>query len=157
MRTLILWGTLFLVLGTLNGLILAKERTLENGTSILLPLAEGTPRSQIQGDHLTLQYRLTRQLHAAALERTGRLVIALDGSGVATFRRLHRGEELQSDEHLLHYHKRGGLRLGAESFFLGEGNAEQCAKARFAELKVDREGRNVLVGLRNADLRRLCE
>lgn len=157
MRSLILWGTLFLVLGTVNGLILAKERTLDEGTSILLPLAEGNPRSQMPGDYLDLRYRLPRQVHAAALEGRGRLVIALDGSGVATFRRPHRGEELRSDEHLLFYRKRGELRLGAESFFLGQGKAEPCAGARFAELKVDREGRNVLVGLRNTELRRLCQ
>lgn len=154
MRSTILWGTFLLVLGTVNGFILAKERTLAEGTSILLHLAQG-PRPLIQGDYMSLRYRLARQIPAAVLESSGHLVIALDGSGVASFRRLHRGEDLVSDEHLLFYRNRGGLRLGAESFFLGQGKAELFAGARFAELKVDREGRSVLVGLRDAELRRL--
>lgn len=155
MRAAILLGTLFLILGTVNGFILAKERTLAEGTSILLPLAKGNPRSRPQGGYMALQYRLARKLPATALETSGCLVVALDGSGVATFRRLHRGEKLSSDEHLLFYRKRGELRLGAESFYAGQGKTEPYAGARFAELKVDRGGRSVMVGLRDAELRRL--
>jgi uncharacterized membrane-anchored protein len=157
MRAVILCGTLFLVLGTVNGLILAKERTLAEGTSILLRLAPVDSRPPMRDDHMALRYRLTRQIPAAALESSGHLVVALDGSGVASFRRLHRGEALLSDEHLLFYRKRGGLHLGADAFLPGRDEAGRCAEAAYAELKVDREGRSVLVGLRNAELRLLCE
>jgi uncharacterized membrane-anchored protein len=156
MRAVILCGTLFLVLGAVNGFILAKERTLTEGTSILLPLAPVDSRPPTPEDYMALRYLLARQIPAAALESSGHLVVALDAGGVASFRRLHRGEALLSDEHLLFYRKRGGLRLGAEAFFPGDG-AEQCAGACFAEFKVDREGRSVLVGLRNAELRLLCD
>lgn len=156
MKPAVLLGTLLLILGAVNGFILAKERILDEGASILLPLASVSPRFPLQGNYLSLEYHLERRLPAAALDSSGHLVLALDGGGVASFRRLHRGEALLSDEQLLFYRKRGGLRLGAESFSLGLAKAEECAGARFAELKVDREGRSVLVGLRNSELRRVC-
>jgi len=156
MRSVIPWVTLFLVLGTVNGLILSKERTLDGGISILLSLAGENPRPA-RGNYPPLRFQLNRQLPAAALVRGGYLVMAIGGDGVATFRRIYRGGELRSDEHLLFYRKDAELRLGENSFFPGHGEEKQCAGARFAEFKVDRKGRSVLVGLRNADLRRVCE
>jgi uncharacterized membrane-anchored protein len=56
---------------------------------------------------------------------------------------------------LLKYRHSNQVRLGAESFFFEEGSAAQFERAKFGELKVAPDGSSVLVGLRDAELRRL--
>ena len=79
----------------------------------------------------------------------------LDKNQVARFVRIHDGEALQDNEHLLFFRNGKGLRLGAGSFFFQERTAEQYEHARCGELKVDASGDSILVGLRDAYLTQL--
>lgn len=99
---------------------------------------------------MQLAYALESSLPGDSLESgDGRIVIRLDGRGVASFVRVHAGERL------LRYRWRGRLRLGAESFFFQEGLADLYARARYGELKVAPDGGSVLVGLRDEALQRI--
>ena len=73
----------------------------------------------------------------------------LDGNKVATFVRLYSGETLSPNEVLLRYRKREDMRAGQNSFFIQEGSSNIFAKAKYAELKVDKSGESILVGLRD--------
>lgn len=146
------------VFGVIGGLIVHKEHVLASGKTVLLRLAPRDPRSLIQGDYMVLRYELATGPAEAAVAKgpaDGRLVIRLDPKGVAQFVRIHKGEATAADELLLRYRRRGGLRLGAESFFFQEGHAGRYEKARYGELKVSPSGQSVLVGLRDEDFRRL--
>ena len=86
---------------------------------------------------------------------TGIMVLVLDADGVGVFRRFDDGSPLRDDEVRLRYRHMlatGEFRLGAESFFFEEGQADEFAAARFGVLHVDEDGESVLVGL--ADARR---
>jgi uncharacterized membrane-anchored protein len=156
MRKFLFWGTTVLVLVAVNYLILAKERTLAGGRTMLLQLAPVDPRSLIQGDYMELRYALAREIPEGELKRDkGQIVVSLDANAVARFVRVHRGEKLQEGEYLLFYRNRGALRLGAESFMFQEGDAKLYSKAKYGELKVDASGRSVLVGLRGEDYKPL--
>jgi uncharacterized membrane-anchored protein len=141
---------------SINLLIVKKEDTLANGRTILLRLAPVDPRSLMQGDYMVLRYEIARGIYKEQLEDKGCIVVSLDQNDVAKFVRVHEGECLQTSEHLLFYRNRGGLRLGAESFMFQEGDADLYAKARYGELKVDRSGASVLVGLRDDDFKPLA-
>lgn len=82
------------------------------------------------------------------------MVVTLDDSSVATFKRFHSpATPLGAGEHLLRYRKSGnGIRLGAESFFFQEGNAKFYSGAKYGELRVAGSGDSVLVGLRGQEL-----
>lgn len=137
-----------------NGLIIQKERVLDSGAPVLVELRPADPRSLMQGDYMTLRYRIAdrRDQHA----RDGRMVVALDARGVASFVRWDDGAALKPGEKLLRFRDRdGGLRLGAEAFFFEEGKGELYAKAKYGELRVTRRGDAVLVGLRDGDRNRL--
>ena len=151
MKKLILWGTALLILAAVNFMILQKERTLTNGRTMLLRLAPRDPRSLMQGDYMVLRYALARAIPQEQLQAKGCIVVSLDEHDIAEFVRVHRDEELSSGEYLLFYRNRRGLRLGTESFFFQEGNADLYAGARYGELKVDKSGTSVLVGLRGED------
>ena len=121
---------------------------------MLLRLAPVDPRSLIQGDYMILRYAIAGEIREAQLqlEDKGFIVVSLDENNVAKFVRIHKGEDLQADEHLLFYRNRGALRLGAESFMFQEGDAKLYSKAQYGELRVDASGKSVLVGLRGEDL-----
>ncbi|MDF2766926.1 MAG: hypothetical protein K0S81_3922 [Rhodospirillales bacterium] len=137
--------------------IRAKERILADGRIVLLELAPVDPRSLIQGDYMALRYA-PKVLPAATAETelpvAGTAVLGLDGTGVAFYRRLDRGDPLAADEVRLRYRSllpHGDVRYGAESFFFEEGLAEAYQLARFGVLKVDAQGNSVLVGLADAE------
>ncbi|MCJ7642119.1 MAG: GDYXXLXY domain-containing protein [Desulfobacterales bacterium] len=156
MRKFLFWGTTLLVFMAVNYLILAKERTLASGRTMLLQLAPVDPRSLIQGDYMELRYALARDIPEGQLKKDkGEIVASLDANSVARFVRVHRGEKLKEGEYLLFYRNRGALRLGAESFMFQEGDAALYSKAKYGELKVDASGRSVLVGLRGEDFKPL--
>jgi uncharacterized membrane-anchored protein len=162
MRTAVYWCVAAVVLAAANGLIAHKERVKSSGRTVLLKLAPRDPRSLIQGDYMVLRYDIARQSPDSDLRREhdGRIVVKFDEKSVATFVRVHRGESLAEGEQLLRYRYRGGswrggLRLGAESFFFQEGHSEHYSRARYGELKVTPSGQSVLVGLRDEDFERL--
>jgi len=155
MKNIIFFCATILALAAVPFLIINKESTLAEGRTMLLRLAPRDPRSLMQGDYMVLRYAMANAVPSKELESKGCLVVALNTNNVATFKRVHKGEKLQDGEHLLAYRNRGGLRLGAESFMFQEGDAEIYARAWYGELKVDKEGSSVLVGLCGEDFQAL--
>lgn len=153
-QSIAFWLGLLLIMGTIEGLIMQKENLIRRSEKVFLPLAPRDPRSLMQGDYMVLRYFLPRELDAKlrAAEKRGRVVLKLDERGVGTFVRPYGGEALGPRERLLAYKRRGGIRFGAESFFFQEGHGQYWAKARFAELRLDDEGKSLLVGLRGPEL-----
>src|SRR3546814_5177827 len=137
--TLFPYTTLFrsLVLGAVNLQVLQKQRVLDDGRTVLLALRPVDPRSLIQGDYMVLRYAeaLVPQVDAAPAV-DGRIVIALDDDGVATFRRFEDDRGLAPDEQFLRYRHRAPFGLdegaaevaiGAASFLFQDGHADTSA------------------------------
>lgn len=161
LRNILLLAGLLLVLGAVNYDILRKEDTLANGRLVLLELRPVDPRSLMQGDYMLLRYGAAAFPPAEVIEKLssrGVLVLKLDGTGVGSFARLDDGSPLAADETRLRYKGplwQSELCLGAESYFLQEGDAEFYANARFGMLRVDQAGNSILVGLAGEDHRQL--
>ncbi len=147
-RTAVIFAGLAGVLLGMGWNIARKERVLAEGRRVLLELAPRDPRSLMQGDYMQLNYALA-SLPREGWPQDGHLVLTQDAQGVAKHVRRHAGEPLQEGEFLLRYRIRDRqLRLGAETFFFQEGQAERYARARYGELRVAPGGDSVLVGLR---------
>jgi uncharacterized membrane-anchored protein len=155
MKKWVVWLVLALVLAAVNGMVVSKEMILRHGQSMLLKLQPVDPRSLIQGDYMALRYSILNSVTLDETERQGCLVVRLDENNVAQFVRVHKGEALASGEHLLYYHKRGHLKLGAESFLFQETKASEYRRARYAEFKVASDGKSVLAGLRGENFEEL--
>ncbi len=155
MRRLLIIVMAVIVLAMVNFEIYKKEQLLAEGTTVLLELAPVDPRSLMQGDYMILAYSIARE--HIKVEQDGYFVIERDSKQVAKFKRIDDKETpLQSEEMLLRFRKRGhSIRLGAESFFFQEGHAKYYNKARYGELRVSSSGESVLIGLRDAALKRL--
>ena len=155
MRNLLLFGGLLLVLAAVNVSVARKEALVANGQVVLVELAPVDPRSLISGDYMRLEYALASNAEVS-WPRDGRLVVRLDERGVAQFVRRDDGRALAPDERLLQYRRRARrIRVGSDAFFFQEGHAARYADAKYGELRVDRAGGSVLVGLRDAALQPL--
>ena len=148
MKRIVLLGTAILVLIVINFLIFQKEKTLMSGRTMLLALAPVDPRSLMQGDYMILRYAIAIN-NGDEFRTSGRIVVTLDKNEVASYVRIHKNEALNTNEHLLFYRNHKNLRLGAESYFFQEGDAGLYSKAKYGELKVEKSGVSVLVGLRD--------
>lgn len=158
MRNTIFWVATVIALAVPNWLIFQKEQLLREGNSVYLRLAPVDPRSLMQGDYMILRYRISVQAEQRKkIPSNGRLVLLVDNKGIASFRRFAQdGKTLGPNEIFFQYkHRKGQVKLGAESFFFQEGHGKYYERARYAELKVTPAGNAVLVGLRNDDLKRI--
>jgi uncharacterized membrane-anchored protein len=163
MKTSTLIVTSVLVLGCLNWLIIAKERVLQSGRTVLCELVPVDPRSLMQGDYMVLRYKVAEDAAPHVSEKTfdGQLVLSLDENDVASFKRIDNDPALASDEVRIRFRRRhnsfrrGTIRIGAESYFFEEGRGNDFSKAKYGELKVAPNGDGILVGLRDKDRKQL--
>jgi uncharacterized membrane-anchored protein len=155
-RLLIIVGAV-LVLGAVNFSILGKERIKQEGTVVYLDLAPVDPRSIMQGDYMTLRFRLAQDIQATvkALPAEGDTALAPVNIAKDRVGNLARAGE-QGDVRIRYRMRKGAVWLGTNAFFFEEGKDAQYAAARFGEFRVDpASGEAVLVGLRDANLKAL--
>ena len=144
---------LVVVLAAANFAISDRQAVINSGQPILLELGPVDPRSLMQGDYMVLRYHdrlFPPRDEMAELPRVGAFVIRLDDNNVGEFKRVDDGTELEPGEVLLQYKlrdERGRVRLGAESYFFQEGNAQLFDAGRYGVLHVDDSGKSVLIGL----------
>lgn len=160
-QRIVLVVNLLVVLAGVSLAVAHKERTLREGTVVLLRLAPVDPRSLIQGDYMRLAYAIDAEMNAgrqdpdgptSTLPRDGRIVVRRDTSDEATFVRMDTGAPLAPGELRMRYRVRDGrLRVGTDAFYFEEGQADRFEDAVFAELRVDAAGESVLVNMRDAD------
>ena len=142
------------VLGFVNFGIYGRERLVTEGRIVLLKLAPVDPRSLMQGDYMRLDFEIARQAFpwdARSKLTDGKMVVAVDGNGVATFRRLAESGPLAPGEVALRYRVRGGEpNFATNAFFFEEGQAQSYARAEYGEFRVAPDGEMILTGLRDA-------
>ena len=158
--TIILATASLIFFAVFNYSIAQRENLRRNGAVVLLELAPVDPRSLMQGDYMSLRYRMADEVQNAESEndlpQSGALVIRVDARDVASFVRVHKGERLADDEKLLRYRTgEDEIRLASDAYFFQEGDAEIYNAARFGELRVASDGTSLLTNLRDENLNRL--
>jgi uncharacterized membrane-anchored protein len=149
-KWIIILLNLILLLVYFNHSIVKKEELLKDGQLVLLKLAPVDPRSLMQGDYMTLRYKISEDIHSENIPKRGYCVVQLDSSGVANKIRFQKElTPLNEGEYLIEYTSpdKWNVNIGAESFFFQEGQAEKYEKAKFGAVKIDKNGNSLLIGL----------
>jgi len=173
MRSAIAFVSCLTILALVAFSIVGKERQLENGKVVYLELAPVDPRSLMQGDYMTLRFKVVNDMRPA-MQRSqssgarrfrgqgnletadGRIVATLDPGSVVTYRRLDDGTPLAQNEIVLRYRVREGqVKFATNAFFFQEGTAKRYEGARYGEFRVAPDGELLLTGLRDKELRQL--
>lgn len=146
---IILLNLIFLMV-YFNYSIIKKEKMIVGGQLILLELAPVDPRSLMQGDYMTLSYKISQDIHTDSISKRGYCVVRIDSSGIAQRVRFQNGKTpLNQNEHLINYTSPSEWRIniGAESFFFQEGMASKYDNAKYGGVKIDNNGNSLLIGL----------
>jgi uncharacterized membrane-anchored protein len=154
-------------LGAANYDVIKKEQVISSGQKIYISLAPRDPRSLMQGDYMALNFALpmgirqeldgdddNRNLQSATA------VAELDARGVATVLRvasMPAQEPLAKAEILLPLlRKNRDWTLVTDAFYFPEGKGEPFKQAKFGEFRVLPDGRALLVGLADEQLKPLA-
>lgn len=154
-KTIVILFNLVCLIGYINWAIFYKEKTISEGTLMLFELAPVDPRSLMQGDYMDLRYAAANQGRTKdELQKFGYGVVRLDENKVVKLVRYQEAKTpLNEGEFLIKYaiHQRG-VSFGAESYFFEEGTGEQFENAKYGGLRVDDEGKSILMGLYDESL-----
>jgi len=144
------------LLVAVNYSIYERERLLVDGRVVLLELAPVDPRSLMQGDYMALRFKVANEALARARwedVQDGRLVLALNNKGVASFKRLADGAPLAPDEVQMRYRVRHGvIKFATNAFFFQEGHADYYNAARYGAFRVATNGEAILTALHGQNL-----
>lgn len=150
-------------LGAANFAIWQKETLIARGQPVYVALAPVDPRSLMQGDFMRLEFRLppdAMDRSTSAGQRGVRpyVVAQRDARNVATLLRVDgAGRPLGADEFRIELAPRDGRWiLVTDAWFFREGDAARWADARFGEFRVDADGKALLVGMADAQLRAIA-
>lgn len=161
--------SLVIVLVLVNWSTAGKEKHLANGRIVYLDLAPVDPRSLMQGDYMTLRFRLANEVYDA-LPKTeeyrrwrhkvdasdGYVVVSLDEQNIGSFRRLRKDQTLSKDEILMRYRVRNGaVKFASNAFFFQEGHAKYYQPARYGQFRVDDRGELLLAAMYDKNLDKL--
>ncbi|WP_310390014.1 GDYXXLXY domain-containing protein [Roseateles sp.] len=148
-------------LAVVNSGIWQKQRLISEGRPLFVALAPVDPRSLMQGDFMRLSYDLGSDIKAANFYRLGaarpHVVMKVDARGVALVQRLHEpGTALAAEEQLMELSPRnGGWTLVSDAWFFREGDGARWQAAKYGEFRVRPGGQALLVGLADAELKRI--
>lgn len=150
-RALLLAG-LALILTAANWAIASRELLKSSGQLVYLELAPVDPRSLMQGDYMSLRYKI--DLKSPDSAPSGYLIIRLDDRHVA--KAVGWNSEPAAGELRLKYRDRyGRTSIGSDAFFFEEGTSRLYESARYGEFRVAENGDALLTALRDANLVRL--
>lgn len=155
-KTIVILFNLVCLIGYINWATFHKEKTISDGTLMLFELRPVDPRSWMQGDYMDLRYAVATQGRSKSeLPKFGFGVVTLDENNVVKLSRYQESKTpLEEGEFLIKYaiHRRG-VSFGAESYFFEEGTGERFEKGKYGGLRVDDEGKSILIGLYDKDFK----
>ncbi|MDK2123581.1 GDYXXLXY domain-containing protein [Parachitinimonas caeni] len=136
-----------------------KEDIIRTGQPVYVALAPVDPRSLMQGDYMALRFRLPpdaeNQLRRLLTDQRPHAIARLDAQGVAELLRVTNTDTpLQAGEIAIELSpKHGEWVLVTDAWYFKEGEAERWANARYGEFRVRPDGKALLVGLADAQLK----
>lgn len=156
-----------LALGAANYDVMKKEQVISGGQKIYIPLAPRDPRSLMQGDYMALNFAIPAEIRNKLNSegddhhlQSSIVVAELDARGVATVLRVTNTparEALSKVEILLPIlRKNRDWTLVTDAFYFPEGKGEPFKQAKFGEFRVLPDGRALLVGLADEQLKPLA-
>lgn len=146
------------ILALVNFSIYQQEQQLSNGDIVVFELAPVDPRSLMQGDYMALNYQITNQISQANEQENhdGLFIVTLAQHQLAQFEALYQGQTLQPNQQLIQYRVRSGrVKLASNAFFFEEGRAEDFAKAKYGEFRVNPAGKLLLSNMLDKDFKRI--
>lgn len=157
-KILILLSTLAAV-AYFNYHVMKKEQQLAEATFLYFKLMPRDPRAFLQGDYMELSYDLSQPMpQDTSAPETGYMIVKPSSTRVATRTRIQKkADPVHSGEYLLQYARPNGWQFtfGIENYYITEGTGTQFDSAQYGGIKLDSEGKPILVGLYNKSFQKI--
>jgi uncharacterized membrane-anchored protein len=146
-----------LTLGVAGYAIHDKETLIRDGQRVYIPLVPRDPRSLMQGDYMALNFRTPDRGNDFPLSGAQRpyAVGKLDAQGVLELVRIvQQNTPIAANETRVQLTaKNGRWTVVTDAWFFAEGDAHRWEAARFGEFRVMPDGRALLVGMADGNLK----
>jgi uncharacterized membrane-anchored protein len=149
---------LFALVAFVNYSAIQKEKILKDGKLVFLELIESNVKAPlIRGDMVILKYKIVKGLIFDTLYKRGYVVVKLDSNSIAErIRFQQKTVPVYENEILIEYSKGYfSLNIGAENYFIQQGDAQKYAVAKYGAVKVDANGNSLLMGLYDDHLKKI--
>lgn len=149
---------LVVLLAFLNYSAMQNEKIFKEGKLIFLELIGNNAKYPlIQGDVMSLKYKIGEGLFFDTLYKHGYVVVQLDSNAVAQRIRFQQNNLPKTDsEYIIAYRKeRFSLSVGAEQYFLQQGQTKKYEQAKYSALCVDATGKSLLMGLYDSQFKKI--
>lgn len=147
MRSKLAVAGLILILLVVNFQIYRNEQKQNSGATLILELAPLDPRSLMQGDYMTLRYKIAAQIPTT--EDGGVVYFDPDSRGLVTTVSTTPGSGRVK---LKFWRLDGRVQFGIDSYLFQEGKQSEYERARFAEIRVSEDGIPAMVRLLDKQL-----
>lgn len=128
--------------------IIQKEEIRNTGEFVFLPLLPKDPRSLFQGDYMILRYDWSRLEKENVDFKRGCIAYFVENQILIPLRQTESIQDLKPNEKCLRYFQSSyAIKIGAESYFFQEGKGQEYERAKFAGLRIGKNGDKLLVGL----------
>jgi len=157
-KVILILLNLIALLAFVNYSAIQKEKILRDGRLIYLELIANNPKSPlIQGDMVALKYKIVQGFIFDTLYKRGFVVVKLDSNSIAERVRFQpKAAPINEHEYLIEYSKGYfSLNIGAENYFIQQGDAKKYTIAKYGALKVDSNGNSLLMGLYDEHLKKI--
>lgn len=128
-----------------------KEQILKDGKLVLLKLAPVDPRSLMQGDYMILNYEISNNIPDNTPQKGYVILEELNNGSFKALKFQNYLDDLDENQIAVEFtkvdHWMTSIKIGAESYFFQEGDAEKYQNAVYGGLRVDDKGNSILVGL----------
>ena len=133
-----------------------KENIIAQGRPVFIHLAPVDPRSLMQGDYMALDFEMASDLRSELhdLSRLTRPKVAgpIDANGVVRLQSF--AEKAVADDLVIELSPgRNGWVVVTDAWFFKEGDGVRWSKARYGEFRVMPDGKALLVGMADEQLR----
>ena len=150
-------ATLLIILVCFNFSIWQKEKVKKSNDDVLLELAPVDPRSLMQGDYMTLNYKVAEDAYSSnqKMDRSGHLIIEKGENNVAKFIAVYSDQNLTENQRLIKYKRKWRPTINPNSFMFQEGKAEDFEEAKYALFKYKGVDNYVLDSLLKEDFSKI--
>ena len=157
LRTRLLIGAGMLATGVLcTFATVTAEDILRHGRTVFIALRPIDPRSLLQGDYMAVAFATERLPTPSSLQNREVFGIAsLDSRSIATLQRIANTHETKRDDEIALQLRTKSRRwfVGSDAWYFEEGRGKPFEAAKFGSFRIGANGRPLLVGLVDAELR----
>jgi len=156
LKSIIIVVNLIAVIIFINTQIVKKEFLKKNGDLVYIELKKHRSYTTYDDKSIKIDYQIDSLLKYNDVPYKGYIIFTKDSNSVAKKVRIQsKRKPLNEDEFLTKYIDGSMFSIGIDQYYFTEGRGKFFEKAKYAGVKISKQGDPILIGLYNENLQQL--